>query len=543
MRDIQGLYQEWREKTGAVDLEEMRPAEIEDAFYRDLNFGTGGLRGVLGSGTNRMNLHTVTRATQGLAQYLLKKERLDLKVAIGYDSRIMSEEFSRLAAEVLSSHGIEVYRYEQLMPTPCLSYAVRVLGCEAGIMITASHNPAEYNGFKVYGEDGCQITTDAAASILEEISGIPYFSHNLSSQDTLIHTIDESIITSYMEDVKRQSFLDKQVNRDLSIVYTPLHGTGLMPVTRVLEESGYSQVHVVEAQAVADGNFPTCPEPNPEYEESFRMALDLALDVHADLVFATDPDCDRLGVAVKHGDQYQLLTGNEVGILLLDFICQHAHRENAVAIKTIVTTDLARKITDHYGVELLDVLTGFKYIGEQIGVMEAKGEENRFLFGFEESNGYLVGTYVRDKDAVVASLLVADLYAYYAQQGKSIISRLEEIYEHFGYTLNTLYSYEFKGASGFAKMQEIIERFRREDLAFADLESMEDYLGGIHDLPSSDVLKFYFADESTAVLRPSGTEPKLKLYLSVSRENEDSARLAEKKLHERFVEYMNVEHA
>ncbi len=506
-------------------------AAIEDAFYRDLAFGTGGLRGVLGAGTNRMNVYTVARASQGLADYVTKRFPPEKRsIAVGCDSRIQSDLFARTAAGVFAANGIRVHIYPRLMPTPCLSYAVRTLGCAAGVMVTASHNPAQYNGYKVYGPDGCQITTEAAGEILAHIERLDMFADvrqtpfQAALDAGVVRYISDEVLTSFIEAVKGLSVLgEAPANKDIPIVYTPLNGTGREPVLRILAESGFGNVTVVAEQERPDGHFPTCPYPNPEISEAMALGLEYAEKQKAELLLATDPDCDRAGVAVRDRmGQYRLLTGNEVGVLLLDYICARRMEsgtmpERPLVIKTIVTTSLAERIAAHYGVETVNVLTGFKYIGEQIGRLEAEGEKERFVFGFEESCGYLSGTHARDKDAVNAALLICEMAAYYAAQGLGLAERLEELYAVYGYCLNALHSYEFPGAAGAAKMGEVMARLRTADkLGELPVKERLDYAAGLDGLPAADVLQFILEDGSSVVIRPSGTEPKMKAYVSAA---------------------------
>lgn len=513
---------------------------IIDAFYKNLSFGTGGLRGELGVGTNRMNIFTVGKASQGLANYVVTNfPEEQRKIAIAYDSRINSDVFAQTAAKVFAANGIKAYIYSELMPTPMLSFAVRELGCAAGIVITASHNPSKYNGYKVYGPDGCQITTEAASAILAEIEKLDIFTdvkkgdfnHLLSSGD--IEYISEQVITNFIEAVKKESQLaaDEIIDRNVSIVYTPLNGAGLKPILRALEESGYQNIHVVKEQAQPNGNFPTCPYPNPEIKEAMALGMRDAKAQNADLLLATDPDCDRVGIAVRNSKgEYQLLSGNETGLLLFDYICsqriKHGNMpENPVMIKTIVTMDLAERIAKHYGVRVINVLTGFKFIGEQIGLLESEGHADDYIFGFEESYGYLTSSYVRDKDGVNAAFMICEMFAYYQTQGISLLNKLAEIYQTYGYSLNTLHSYEFEGAAGFEKMQNIMKEIRANlnQIAGMSIDEIKDYAKGIDGLPKSDVLKFFLSNGATVVVRPSGTEPKLKLYLSVLADNHEQA--------------------
>ena len=526
-----------------AELSSMTPAEVEDAFYRDLAFGTGGLRGILGAGTNRMNIYTVAKATQGLANYLLKQFPSP-SVSLSYDSRLKSDVFSKTAASVLAANGIGVRLYPTLMPTPCLSYAVRVLRCSAGIMITASHNPARYNGYKVYGPDGCQITTEAASAILAEINKLDLFADvrwgdfDAAISAGQIQYIPEEVYTAFTEEVKHQSVLfGDEVNRDLAIVYTPLNGTGLKPVTRALRESGFTNIRIVSEQEAPDGHFPTCPYPNPEIREAMELGLRLCEATGADLLLATDPDCDRCGIAVAAPEGYRLLTGNEVGLLLLDFICSQRRKHNQmpanpVFVKTVVTMNLAEKIAAYYGVETVNVLTGFKYIGEVIGRLEEQGRASDFILGFEESYGYLTGSYVRDKDAVDAAFMICEMFAWYKTRGISLLEKLNELFQTFGYCKNTLHSYAFEGSAGFAKMQQVMASFHAGIPCFGGLpvENTVDYSLGINGLPKSDVLKFLLSDGCSIVVRPSGTEPKLKTYISVTASDQTTADAIENRL-------------
>jgi Phosphomannomutase len=529
--EIKREYTRWLKNAHALtaELSNMDNGDIEDAFYRDLAFGTGGLRGTIGAGTNRMNEYVVAKASQGLANYLLSKSSSPSAV-IGYDSRIKSNVFAKVAAGVFAANGIIVHIWPELLPVPTVSYAVRALHTDAGIMITASHNPAKYNGYKVYGPDGCQITTEAADAILSKIEPIDIFDgvksvdYDSAFAAGMIKQIPETVLTEYIEEVKRQSVLfGDHINRDTAIVYSPLNGTGLKPVMRALSETGFSNITVVEEQRFPDGKFPTCPYPNPEIREAMELGLAYCRKTGADLLLATDPDCDRCGIAVRDGNDYKLLTGNEVGLLLLDYICSQRQKHgkmpaHPVLIKTIVTIDLAEKIAAHYGVKTVNVLTGFKFIGEVIGRMEAEGRISDYICGFEESYGYLTGSYVRDKDAVNAAFMICEMFAYFKTRGVSLLDKLQEIYANYGYCLNTLHSYEFSGSVGMAKMQEIMQRFRSEADSFGGntVESYIDYSLGIDDLPKTDVVKLQLANGCSVVIRPSGTEPKLKVYISVT---------------------------
>lgn len=522
-----------------AELEHMDEADIEDAFYRDLAFGTGGLRGTIGAGTNRMNVLTVAKASQGLANYLLKHYEKP-SVVIGFDSRLKSDVLAQEAGAVFAANGIKVWAWNRLLPVPTVSYATRYIGASAGVMITASHNPSKYNGYKVYGADGCQITTEAAAEILSEIEKVdlftgvkrmPWTSVTIAGK---VEFIPETVLDSFIAEVKGQSVLyGDEIDRNVAIVYSPLNGTGLEPITRVLEETGFTNITVVEEQRKPDGNFPTCPYPNPEIREAMELGLKYAADTGADLLLATDPDADRCGIAVRGADGYQLLTGNEVGLLLLDYICSQRIKHNKmptdpVFIKTIVTMDLAEKIAEHYGVKTVNVLTGFKFIGEVIGRLE---DERNYICGFEESYGYLTGSYVRDKDAVNAAFMICEMFAFYKTRGISLLQKLNELYAQYGYCLNTLHSYEFPGSSGMAKMSEIMKDFHRGLDAIAGMKVVktEDYLPGLNGLPRSDVLKF-FTESGSVVVRPSGTEPKLKLYISVTAADREAAEAVEQRI-------------
>lgn len=540
--DYQKEYSRWRNWPGLdaetkQDLVGMTPEQVEDAFYRDLAFGTGGLRGVIGTGTNRMNVYTVAKASQGLADYL-KKQSSQPSVAIGYDSRIKSDVFARVAAGVFAANGIRVHIWPKLMPVPTVSFAVRRLEADAGIMITASHNPSKYNGYKVYGSDGCQITTQAAAQVLAEIEKLDIFEDVRRGDFAAflkkgqISYISEEVYTAFVEHVKAQSVLfGDTVDKNTAIVYSPLNGAGKEPVLRTLREMGYTNVTVVAEQAEPDGNFPTCPYPNPEIREAMELGLRYARQNNADLLLATDPDCDRVGIAVKNEKgEYVLLSGNETGILLLDYICAQRTKhgkmpQHPVMVKTIVTMDLAERIAAHYGLETRNVLTGFKFIGEQIGLLEKQGQENRYVFGFEESYGYLTGTYVRDKDGVDGAYMICEMFSYYATRGIRLTDKLQELYKEYGYCRNTLHSYQFEGSAGFAKMQEIMAAFRRGVSSFGGrkVEKLLDYSQGLEGLPKSDVLKFLLEGGCSLVVRPSGTEPKLKLYLSVTADDAQNA--------------------
>ena len=540
------------------------PSEISDRFYRDLEFGTGGLRGVIGAGCNRMNIYTVRRATQGFADYL-NQEYKDPSVAISFDSRIKSDKFSKAAAEVLAANGIKVHIYSELMPTPCLSWAVRALKCQGGIMVTASHNPAKYNGYKVYGEDGCQITLRGAEIILEKINSLDMFTGVKTSNfdeevaKGNIKFIGEDIIEGFYQKVLAEGInADLCASSGLKVVYTPLNGTGNKPVREILKRLGITDVTIVKEQENPDGNFTTCPYPNPEIREALQVGLRYCDEVKPDLLLATDPDCDRVGIAVPDGKGgYALFSGNEVGAMLLEYICQQRIKKGTmpkdpVTVKTIVTTDIVNLIAKEYGVEVIDVLTGFKFIGEQIGFLESKGQENRYIFGFEESYGYLSGSYVRDKDAVNASMLICEMAAYYRTQGITLLQAREAMYKKYGYFYQTLYSFTFEGASGMKRMSEIMDDMRSNhptQIGGLKVERFEDYKAGTSKniatgevteltLPKSNVLAFYLEGGCKAIVRLSGTEPKIKTYITAKADSFDEAQVIEQKIYGEFTKSM-----
>lgn len=560
--DIKQTYNEWLEnavedKDLKAELESIKnnEDEIYDRFYTALKFGTAGLRGIIGAGTNRMNIYVVRQATQGLANYVLKKYG-NGSVAISHDSRIKADLFMNEAARVLAANGIKVYITSELQPTPVLSYLVRYFKCQAGIMVTASHNPAAYNGYKAYGEDGCQMTDVAANTVYDEISKLDMFKDvkiadfDEAVKSGMIEYVDESVYDTYLEKVMEQQVNPGVCNgADLKVVYTPLNGTGNKLVRKVLGKIGVNDVVVVPEQELPDGNFTTCPYPNPEIKEALAKGLELCEKEQPDLLLATDPDADRVGIAVKDYDgSYRLISGNEDGVMLTNYIlsCKKASGklpEKPVVVKTIVTTKLINKLCEKYGCELKNVLTGFKYIGEVILNLEKKHEENRYLFGFEESYGYLSGTYVRDKDAVVASMLVCEMAAYYKKQGKSLAEVIDGLYEEFGYYLNQTYSFEFDGAAGMQKMSDIMTAVRDntpKSIAGYDVVKVSDYFlrketdvvtGSVTDidLPKSNVIALHLADDNAVIIRPSGTEPKIKLYItSVGKDKDNAAEICEK---------------
>lgn len=561
--DIKQIYNDWlsnatEDKDLIAELENIKDDETEiyERFYTSLKFGTAGLRGIIGAGTNRMNIYVVRQATQGLANYILAKYGKG-SVAISHDSRIKADLFMIEAARVLAANGIKVYITSELQPTPVLSYLVRYFKCQAGIMVTASHNPAAYNGYKAYGEDGCQMTDDAANAVYDEITKLDYFNDvkiadfDNAVKSNMIEYVDDSVYDSYLEKV-----MEQQVNpgicadADLKVVYTPLNGTGNKLVRKVLDKIGVKSVSIVKEQELPDGNFTTCPYPNPEIKEALQKGLELCEKEQPDLLLATDPDADRVGIAVKDYDgSYRLITGNENGVMLTNYIlsCKKENGvlpENPVVVKTIVTTKLINQLCDKYGCELKNVLTGFKYIGEVILNLEKKNEENRYLFGFEESYGYLSGTYVRDKDAVVASMLVCEMAAYYKKQGRSLAEVIDGLYEEFGYYLNQTYSYEFSGAAGMQKMADMMSDVRKnlpDEIAGYKVEKVCDYLLKKEkdlatgeetdiDLPQSNVIALNLSDNNAVIIRPSGTEPKIKLYITAVGKDKENAESICKKL-------------
>ena len=542
------MYQDMYERWLAAELDDadLKPelesvkgddAAIQDRFAVALKFGTAGLRGVIGAGTNRMNIYVVRQATQGLANWV-KTQGGSQTVAISYDSRIKSNLFARTAAEVLAANGIKVRIYSALMPVPALSFATRYYNCNAGIMVTASHNPAKYNGYKVYGADGCQITLEAAEKILAAIEKIDCFDDvRLADFDAAaaagrIVTIDEKCLDDFVQAVYDQRVGDGAGIDALKLVYTPLNGTGLECVKKLLKKLGVTHVTVVPEQEKPDGDFPTCPYPNPEIREAMQKGLELCDKVRPDLLLGTDPDCDRCGTAVPDGKGgYRLITGNEMGIILLDYICrtrlaQGTMPADPVAVTTIVSTDMATPVAKKYGVELRRTLTGFKFIGEQIGKLEAEGRPERYIFGFEESYGYLSGGHVRDKDAVNATLLVCEAAAWYAQQGKTLLDAIEALYREFGYYRNALCSFAFEGESGMHTMQELMKKLRAdapEDIAGYKVESVVDYDTDGTGLPRANVLEYHLDGGHKLMVRPSGTEPKIKVYLSAVGDSEAAA--------------------
>lgn len=528
--DYKERYNEWLlfdDDTKQELLKITDEKEIEDRFYKDLAFGTGGMRGIMGAGPNRMNRYTVSRATLGLANYLSEFTKPQKSVVIAYDSRNNSEDFAKCAAEVLAVKGITVYLFDKITPTPVLSFAVRHLGCIAGIVITASHNPKEYNGYKVYDENGCQLVPSLADKVIAHVQeitdyrAVPRLDFEVALQSGMIQMVGDEVLDAFLAAVKTQALYTEPSK--LKIVYTPLHGTGNIPVRRILQD--YS-VSVVKEQAVPDGNFSTVRSPNPEEKDALNLAIEQAKTEAADLVLGTDPDCDRVGIAVRHNGDYVLLTGNQVGALLADFVLRFKAdtlNEKSTLVKTIVTNDLGANIGRKYGLQIVETLTGFKYIGDQINRYEKTGEKE-FVMGYEESYGYLVGTHARDKDAVVASMLICEMTAYHKNNGKTLVDALEEIYKEYGFYLDALDSFVLQGIDGVQKMNAVLETLRaRGASAFPDIETVQDFSEGIGDLPKENVLKYLFRNGSWLAVRPSGTEPKLKVYYSVRGESHEAA--------------------
>ncbi|MEZ0537732.1 phospho-sugar mutase [Caldicellulosiruptoraceae bacterium PP1] len=544
------------------ELENLDENEIKERFYRELEFGTGGLRGIIGAGTNRMNIYTVRKATQGLANYINKQNIKDAKVAIAYDSRKFSDVFAKEAALVLNANGIKTYIYKELKPTPMLSYAVRHLNATAGIVITASHNPKQYNGYKVYWSDGGQITEEHAEGILKEINAVDY--NNIKKlelenaiQKGLFNYIEDEVEAKYVELVKGLTVnkdIVEKVKDNLKVIYTPLHGTGNKPVRRVLSELGYKNVYVVKEQENPDPNFSTVKYPNPEEHEVFTRAIEMAKDIEADLIIGTDPDCDRVGVVVKNKEgEYVVLTGNQTGALLTHYILENLKQTNTMPlnptiVKTIVTTEMARKITQSYNAHIIDVLTGFKYIGEKIKEFE-ETNSNSFVFGFEESYGYLAGTFVRDKDAVIASMLICEMAGYYKLKGMSLYEGLISLYEKYGYYKEDLKSITLEGIEGSEKIKSIMEMLRSntpKSIANLEVVKVKDYLYSIDKdlktnststilLPKSNVIQLVLEDESIVTARPSGTEPKIKFYFATSSKTLEDANLKLNNIKEDFL--------
>lgn len=566
------LYEVWCENaTEDKDLvDELKAIKgdkdaITDRFYKNLDFGTGGIRGVIGAGSCRLNIYTIRRATQGLADYVNDNFK-DGSVAIAYDSRNKSTTFAKEAARVLAANGIKVFIYHELMPTPMLSFAVRYLKCDAGIVVTASHNPAKYNGYKVYGSDGCQMTIDHANQVIAKVNAVPMFGgakvadFDKAVSQKMINFIGDDVIDAYLLKVKEQQIhKDVVAKSGLKVVYTPLNGTGNKPVRRILQMTGVKDVVVVPEQEMPDGNFPTCPFPNPEIEEALHLGLKLCEKERPDLLLATDPDCDRVGIAVPSDDGYVLFSGNETGALLLEYICQERTNlgtmpKNPVAVKTIVSTDIAARICEKYNVEMIEVLTGFKFIGEQIGMLEKKGEDNRYLFGFEESYGYLAGSYVRDKDAVVASMLICEMAAFYRTKGISLLEARKNLYEKYGAYYHSQKSFVFEGASGMQKMAEMMHNLEHNaptSIGELKVVTLDNYMKSESvcfennsktplTLPKSDVLTFKLEGHASVIIRPSGTEPKIKAYYTAIGKTQEDAKKTGIMLEESFKKILGL---
>ena len=528
-------YQQWLtfdEDTKAELIAITDEKEIEDRFYKDLAFGTGGLRGIMGAGSNRMNKYTVGKATYGLSKYIKAKNDGELSVVLAYDSRNNSAYFARVAADIFSGQGFKVYLFEFLVPVPVLSFATSYLGCTAGVMLTASHNPKEYNGYKVYDSKGCQFCTEDAKGAIECINAIEdYTAIPFDGKAENITMVGEDVLSAFLAKVKEQSLYEEP--SDLKIVYTPLHGTGNIPVRRMLEGMN---VTVVKEQEMPDGNFSTVRSPNPEEKDALTIAIEKAKEIGADLVLGTDPDCDRVGIAVKSGDEYVLFTGNQTGALLVKFVLEMKKASlssKSTLVKTIVTSELGADIGRSYGLQCEETLTGFKYIGDKINKYEASGEQE-FIIGYEESYGYLVGTHARDKDAVVSSMLICQMAAYYYNQGKTLVDALEDIYAEYGYYLDHLDSFVLKGKDGAEKISDLMVYFRDKGLSLFDgLKEVIDYSTGIADLPKENVLRFIWENGSWMAVRPSGTEPKIKVYYSIQADTRDNAKA-------KLAEYKNV---
>ena len=523
--DIKEKYNLWLtfDEDTRAELEAITDEkEIEDRFYKDLAFGTGGLRGIMGAGSNRMNKYTVGKATYGLANYLKSRNDGEISVALAYDSRNNSSYFAKIAAGIFASCGFKVYLYSTLVPVPVLSFTTAYLGCTAGVMITASHNPKEYNGYKVYDSKGCQLCTEDAKNAIEYINAVEDFSAiPFSDSDSGITMIGDDVLCEYYKRIKEQSVYTEK--SDLKIVYTPLHGTGNIPVRKMLEGM---DVTVVKEQELPDGNFSTVRSPNPEEKDALNIAIEKAKSIGADLVLGTDPDCDRVGIAVKNGDDYVLFTGNQTGALLVKFVLtMHKQQLNSKStlVKTIVTSELGANIGRSFGLQIEETLTGFKYIGDKINKYESTGEQE-FVIGYEESYGYLVGTHARDKDAVVSSMLICQMAAWYKNQGKTLVDGLNDIYDEYGYYLDYLDSFVLKGKDGAEKIQSLMADFRAKgtDL-LPNIKEIIDFKDGIRDLPKENVLKYIFDDGSWMAVRPSGTEPKIKVYYSIVDENRQNA--------------------
>ncbi len=540
--DFKEKYNQWldfADEATKAELEALTDEkEIEDRFYKDLAFGTGGLRGVMGAGSNRMNKYTVGKATLGLARYLKSKNSGEISVAIAYDTRNNSQYFAKTAAGVFASQGIKVFIYEMVVPVPVLSFTTHYLNCTAGVMLTASHNPKEYNGYKVYDSKGCQFCTEDAKNAIGFINDITDYSSIPFMEDSdLITYIGEKELSAFLAEVKKQSLYEEK--SDLKIVYTPLHGTGNIPVRRMLEGM---DVTIVKEQELPDGNFSTVRSPNPEEKDALTLAIEKAKEVGADLVLGTDPDCDRVGIAVKNGDEYVLFTGNQTGALLVKFVLTMKKamlNEKSTLVKTIVTSELGADIGKKFGLQIEETLTGFKYIGDKINKYEESGEQE-FVIGYEESYGYLVGTHARDKDAVVSSMLICQMAAWYKNQGKTLVDGLNEIYDEYGYYLDYLDSFVLKGKDGAEKIQSLMTYFRNKGKALFDgIDEIIDFSEGIRDLPKENVLKYIWNDGSWMAVRPSGTEPKIKVYYSIVDPVKDNAKIRLENIRETIKEIIN----
>lgn len=565
------LYNVWKEKAvddvdliSELDAIKDNEKDIQDRFYKDLEFGTAGIRGVIGAGTNRMNIYVVRKVTQAFAEYLIKTREYP-SIAISYDNRTKSELFAKEAACVIAANGVTVHIYKELMPVPCLSYAVRNLKCDAGIMITASHNPAEYNGYKVYGSDGCQLREDAASEIhnislnVDMFDSIKRIDFNDGLLTGKIKYISDDVTEKYMNCV-RSCLIHPEIfcESDFKVVYTPLHGTGNKPIRKMFSQMGIESVYIVKEQENPDGSFSTCKFPNPEIKEALSLGLDYCRKHKPDILIATDPDCDRVGIAVPDGKgEYVLVSGNEIGALLLEYICSQRLAldnlpKNPVVVKTIVSSNITQKIAEKYGVNLKNVLTGFKYVGEQIAILEKYGEEDRFIFGFEESHGYLVGSYVRDKDGILATMLICEMTAFYKKQGKSVLQVLYDIYKTYGVYKNITDSYVFNGMEGMETMSEIMSNIRRnipksignlkvlrylDYLSSEDIELSSNKIETIS-LPKSNVLEFKLEKNASVIVRPSGTEPKIKVYYTSTGATFDDAEVCQKKMKLDFDKYI-----
>ncbi|MGN0464063.1 MAG: phospho-sugar mutase [Acutalibacteraceae bacterium] len=571
MNDIKSLYSLWLEK--AKDdcdiIPELRAVEgnddeILDRFYKNLEFGTAGLRGIIGAGTNRMNVYTVNQATQGLADYL-NSEFEAPSVAIAHDSRIKSDVFAKSAAGVLAANGIKVYFYPRLVPTPMLSFAVRRLKCSSGIIITASHNPAKYNGYKCYDPNGYQMTDDAANKTYGFIEKVDMFDgvKKMSFDEALscgkVKFIGDEIFEEFYQKVLSAGVYDCS-GSDLKVIYTPLNGTGNIPVREILRRKGINNVRVVKEQELPDGNFPTCPFPNPEIKQAFELAISMGEKEEADLLLATDPDCDRVGIAVNVGGDYKLMTGNEVGVLLCDYLLSRRKElgtlpKDPIVVKSFVTTSLVDEVAKSYSAETISLLTGFKYIGELITKLEAKGEEDRFIVGMEESYGYLSGTHARDKDAVVASMLICEMACYYKSKGISLYDKMQSLYKKYGMYLNVLLNFSFEGATGMQKMKDMMEDLRANaprTIAGLPVEEISDYMSSktvvVSDgtekeinLPKSNVLAYKLPGGSGVIVRPSGTEPKIKVYITAASDTRENALALSDRIGADMKKYMKID--